>query len=57
MLVLGIVVVGQCEVFVCLDFAEIFFFPPSAVKLVGPRTGCQFFKKMSIFYDTPPLNP
>ena len=38
---LEIVFVGQCEVFVCLDF----FLSPLAVKLIGPRTGCQFFKK------------
>ena len=34
MSVLEIVFVGQCEVFVCLDFV-IFFFPLAA-KLVGP---------------------
>ena len=27
MSVLEIVLVGQCEVFVCLDFVEIYFFP------------------------------
>ena len=30
---------------VCLDLVEIFFFP-LAMKLIGPQTGCQFFKKM-----------
>ena len=35
MLVLEIVFVGQCEVFVCLDFVEIFF-PPLSTKLIGP---------------------
>ena len=44
MTVLEIVFVGQCEVFVCLDFVHFFFFPPLAAKLVGPRTGCQFFR-------------
>ena len=47
MSVLEIVFVGQCEVFVCLDFVEIFFFP-LPTKLIGPRMGCQFFKN-SIF--------
>ena len=42
MSVLEIVFVGQCEVFVCLDFLKIFFFPLAA-KLMGPRTGCQSF--------------
>ena len=41
--VLEIVFVRQCEVFVCFDFVD--FFSPLAVKLIGPRTGCQFFKK------------
>ena len=31
--VLEIVFVGQCEVFVCLDFVEIFL--PVAAKLIG----------------------
>ena len=43
--VLEIVFVGQCEVFVCLDFVNFFFFPPLAAKLIGMQTGCQFFKK------------
>ena len=51
---LEIVFVGQCDVFVCLDFIEIFF--PLAVKLIVPRTGCHSFKKMSIFFDILPLN-
>ena len=42
MSVLEIVFVGQCEVFVCLDFVWTFFFPLAA-KLIGPLTGCQFF--------------
>ena len=55
---LEIVFVGQCEVFVCLDFVNFFFyFFPLAAKLIGPRTGCQFFKKMSIFSLTNPLTP
>ena len=33
MSVLEIVFVGQCEVFVCLDFVHFF---PLAVKLIGP---------------------
>ena len=46
MTVLEIVFVGQCEVFVCLDFVHFFFLPPPlAVKLIDPRTKCQFFKK------------
>ena len=45
-MVLEIVFVGQCEVFVCLDFVLFFFFffPPGR-KALGTRTGCQFFKK------------
>ena len=53
--VLEIVFVGQCEVFVCLDFVHFFlFFFPLAVKLIGPRTGCQFKKKKKMvhFSDT-----
>ena len=46
--VLEIGFVGQCEAFVCLDFAYSFFFP-LAVKLIGPRTGCQFFKNGKFF--------
>ena len=45
---LEIVFVGQCEVFVCLDFVLTFFFPLAA-KLTGPRMGCQFFKKCRFF--------
>ena len=44
--VLVIVFVGQCEVFVLILVISP---PPMAAKLIGPRTGCQFFKKMSIF--------
>ena len=42
----------QCEVFVCLDFEDFF---PLAAKFIGPRMGCQFFKKMSIFPTPTPL--
>ena len=35
MTILEIVFVGQCEVFVCLDFVYLFFFPWAA-KLIGP---------------------
>ena len=35
MTVLELVFVGQCEVFVCLDFVH-FFFPPLATKLISP---------------------
>ena len=45
---LEIVFVGQCQVFVYLDFGHFF---PLATKLIGPQTGCQFFKKMSIFFQ------
>ena len=34
--------------FVCLDFVH--FFPPTGPRSsIGPRMGCQFFKKMLIF--------
>ena len=34
-----------------------FFFSPLVAKLIGPRTGCQFFKKKNVdFSDTYPLN-
>ena len=49
-----LIFVEQCEVLVCLDFGHFFFFP-LATKLIGPRTGCQFFEKMSFFFDTRPL--
>ena len=52
MSVLEIDFVGQCEVFVLILLA---FFPPLAVKLIGPRTGCQFFKKNVDFSDIYPL--
>ena len=41
-----IVFVGECEVFVCLCFVVcfFFFFSPLAAKLIGPKTGRQFFK-------------
>ena len=50
--VLEIVFVGQCEVFVCLDFA--LAFSPLAAKLIGPRMGRQFFKNVD-FSVTYPL--
>ena len=42
---------------VCLSLFCTFFFssPLLAAKLIGPRTGCQFFKKMSIFPTPTPL--
>ena len=49
MSVLEIVFVGECEVFVGLDFPLSFFFLPLAAKLIGPRTGCQFLKKSRFF--------
>ena len=49
---LEIVFVGQCEVFVYLDFGNFF---PLAAKLIGPQTGCQFFKHVD-FSDIRPLN-
>ena len=42
-----IVFVGECEVFVCICFVVcifFFFFFPLAAKLIGPKTGRQFFK-------------
>ena len=51
-MVLEIVFVGQCEVFVCLDFLH-FFFSPLATKLIGSRTGCQF-KQCRFFQHLPP---
>ena len=44
--VLEIIFVGQCEMFVYLDFVWIPPPPPPhrAAKLIGPRTGCQFFE-------------
>ena len=50
---LEIVFVGQCEVFVCLDFVLTFF--PLATKLIGPRMGRQFFKNVD-YSVTYPLN-
>ena len=44
MSLLEIVFVGQCEVFVCLDFVLTFF--PLDAKLIGLRMGCQFFKNV-----------
>ena len=54
--ILEIVYVGQCEVFVCLDFVVFFFLSLLLVaKLIGPRMGCQFLKKFD-FSDTLPLS-
>ena len=40
-----IVFVGECEVFVCMCFVvSFYFFFPLAAKLIGPKTGRQFFK-------------
>ena len=42
MTVMEIVFVGQCEVFICLDFVHFFFFFFFfflAAKLIGPRMG------------------
>ena len=52
MSVLETVFVGQCEVFVSLDFVLTFF--PFAEKLIGPRMGRQFFKNVD-FSVTYPL--
>ena len=43
---LEIVFVGQCEVFDGLAFwpFSFLFFSSLAAKLIGPLTGCQFFK-------------
>ena len=45
-----IVFVGQCEVFVCLGFGHfnyfICLFFSLAAKLIGARTGRQFFKNV-----------
>ena len=48
-MVLEVVFVGQCEVFVSLDFVEIFL-PPLAAKLISPRMERPFF------FDTHPFN-
>ena len=41
---LEIVFVGQCEVFVFLDFGHFFVVVFLAAKLIGQQMGCQFFK-------------
>ena len=53
--VLEIVFVGQCEVFVCLDFVLTFPLPPPtlAAKLIGPRMGRQFFKNVDFSVTFP----
>ena len=43
---LEIVFVGQCDVFVCLNLKHFFL----ATKLIGPRTGCLFFKNCWFFH-------
>ena len=52
-----IVFVGRCEVFVSLVFFGLSppFLFPSAAKLIGPRTVCQFLKNVD-FYGIYPLN-
>ena len=51
-----VVFVGQCEVFICLGLLEIIsLFFPLAMKLIGPQTGCQFFKNVNFFFTTLPL--
>ena len=52
---LAMVFVGQCEVLVCLGFVDCFFsvFFPLATKLIGPKTGCQFFENVEIFDNHP----
>ena len=52
MSVLEIVFVGQCEVFVCLDFLLTFFFLLAA-KLIGPRMERQFFKNVDFSVTYP----
>ena len=47
--VLEIVFVGQCEVFICLDFIHFLFFPLAA-KLIGLRSVCQFFKNFDFSF-------
>ena len=54
-MVFEIVSVGQCDGVRCL-FVLIFTFFPLATKLMGPRTGCQFFKKNVYFSVTYALN-
>ena len=48
MSVLEIVFVGQCEVFVCLDFVLTFFSP-----LAGSQMGRQFFKNVDVSVTYP----
>ena len=44
----------MCLSWIGRDFFSLFF--PLAVKLVGPQTGCQFFKNFYFSFDNPPLN-
>ena len=37
------------EIVFCVDFFFFFFLYPMAAKLIGPRMGCQFFKKCLFF--------
>ena len=52
MTVLKIVFVGQCEVFVCLDFVHFFFFLLAA-KLIGPLTGVSSLKNVDFSHTYP----
>ena len=40
----------------CLFVLILVIFFPLAAKLIGPRTGCQFFKKCRFFFDIRRLN-
>ena len=44
MSVLEIVFVGQYEVFVCLDYAGLFFFSPGRKRGVNSLKKCRFFQ-------------
>ena len=44
---------GVCLSWICIDYFFSLFFP-LATKLIGPQTGCQFFKNVD-FFDTGPL--
>ena len=54
MLVLEIVFVGQCEVFVCLDFVDIFFFPLGR-EAYRYANGVSVLQKMPIVPTAGPL--
>ena len=56
MTVLEIVFVGQCEVFVCLDFVHFFlFFLPLGREAHRSANGVSVLKKIVDFSDTYPL--